>query len=38
MAKEQANYYKSGKNDPAHIVGLERMQKKTKRKRKPGAI
>lgn len=33
MAKEQTEHYKTGKNDPAHIMGIERMQKKT-RKRK----
>ena len=38
MAKHQANVYKSGKNDPAHIVGFERMQKQNARKRKPGVI
>ena len=36
--KYQANVYKSGKTDPSHIVGFERMQKQNNRKRKPGAI
>lgn len=25
MSKEVANYHKSGKNDPSHIAGLEKM-------------
>ena len=27
MSKEVANFYKSGKNDPSKIAGLEKMQK-----------
>ena len=27
MSKEVATYYKSGKNDPSKIAGLEKMQK-----------
>ena len=34
LIKEQATWYKSGKNDPARIVGLERMQKKKQKKQK----
>ena len=26
-SKEVAHYYKSGKNDPSHIAGIEKMQK-----------
>ena len=33
MTKEEANYYKSGKNDPSKIAGLEKMQKQQKRKK-----
>ena len=29
MAKEQANFYKSGKTDPTHIVGMQRMERST---------
>ena len=32
--KEVAEYYKSGKNDPSHIAGLEKMQKQTLQKKK----
>lgn len=34
MSKEVASYYKSGKNDPSHIAGLEKMQKQTAQKRR----
>ena len=34
MSKEVAEYYKSGKNDPSHIAGVERMQKKAAQRKK----
>jgi len=34
MAKEVANYYKSGKNDPSQITAIEKMKKQTARRRK----
>ena len=33
MTKEVANFYRSGKDDPSHIAGIEKMSKKAKQRK-----